>query len=94
MQLGLSGYDEKPRFWRSSANVYYKIHLFFEEFFLLALETYAKKMNQPSIVLGGGGGAGRRASPAGSKPIIHVSSVRVVINYDALSEQSLERRCE
>ena len=55
MQLGLSGYDEKPRFWRSSANVYYKIHLFFEEFFLLALETYAKKMNQPSIVLGGGG---------------------------------------
>ena len=32
----------------------YKIHFFFGEKILVALDTYAKKMNPPSIVWGGG----------------------------------------
>ena len=48
MQLGLSGYDEKPRFWRSSANVYYKIHFFFEEFFFIGTRDICKK-NKPTL---------------------------------------------
>ena len=54
LKLGLSGYDVKPRFVRSNANISYKIHFFFGEKILVALDTYAKKMNPPSIVLGGG----------------------------------------
>ena len=38
---------------RSNANISYKIHFFFGEKILVALDTYAKKMNPPSIVLGG-----------------------------------------
>ena len=37
-----------------SLNISYKIHFFFGEKILVALDTYAKKMNPPSIVLGGG----------------------------------------
>ena len=37
-----------------SLNISYKIHFFFGEKNLVALDTYAKKMNPPSIVLGGG----------------------------------------
>ena len=57
LQLGLSGYDLKPRFCalNSNANISYKIHFFFVENFLVTLDTYAKKVNPFSIVLGGGG---------------------------------------
>ena len=54
LKLGFSGYDVKPRFVRSNANISYKIHFFFGEKILVTLDTYAKKMNPPSIVLGGG----------------------------------------
>ena len=54
LKLGLSGYDVKLRlFVRSNANISYKIHFFFEEKNLVALDTYAKKKNPPSIVLEG-----------------------------------------
>ena len=56
LKLGLSGYDVNHGFVRSNANISYKIHFFFGEKILVALDTYAKKMNPPSIVLGGGGG--------------------------------------
>ena len=53
LKLGLSGYDVKPRFARYNANISYKIHFFFGEKILVALDTYAKKINPPSVVLGG-----------------------------------------
>ena len=51
-EIGLSGYDVKPRF---GANISYKIPFFFEEKILVTLDTHTKKMNPPSIILGGGG---------------------------------------
>ena len=56
LKLGLSGYDVKPRFVRSNANISYKIHFFFGEKILVALDTYAKK-NKPTLDRFGGGGA-------------------------------------
>ena len=38
-----------------SLNISYKIHFFFGEKNLVTLDTYVKKINPPSIVLGGGG---------------------------------------
>ena len=51
LKLGLSGYDVNHGFVRSNANISYKIHFFFGEKILVALDTHAKKMNPPSIVL-------------------------------------------
>ena len=45
---------QKHVFCALSLNISYKIHLFFGENFLVALDTYVKKINPPSIVLGGG----------------------------------------
>ena len=53
---------QKHVFCAVSLNISYKIHFFFGENFLVALDTYAKKMNPLSIVLGGG----CMVSPAGS----------------------------
>ena len=53
---------QKHVFCDLSLNIYYKIHFFFGEKILVALDTYAKKMSPPSIVLGGG----CIVSPAGS----------------------------
>ena len=44
---------QKHVFCASSLNISYKIHFFFGEKFLVALDTYAKKMKSPSIVLHG-----------------------------------------
>ena len=58
--MGLGDYDVKPRFVCSNANISYKIHFFFEEKNLMALDTYAKK-NKPTLdryfFFGGGEGA-------------------------------------
>ena len=43
LKLGLSGYEIKPRFVRSNANISYDIHYFFGEKSLVTLDTYAKK---------------------------------------------------
>ena len=53
VEIGLGGYDVKPRFWRSNVNIANNIHFFFGEKNLVALDTYAKKMNPSSIVWGG-----------------------------------------
>ena len=45
---------QKHVFCALSLNISYKIRFFFGEKILVALDTYAKKMNPPSIVLGGG----------------------------------------
>ena len=45
---------QKHVFCALSLNISYKIHFFFGEKILVTLDTYAKKMNPPSIVLGGG----------------------------------------
>ena len=45
---------QKHVFCALSLNISYKIHFFFWEKNLVALDTYAKKMNPPSNVLGGG----------------------------------------
>ena len=45
---------QKHVFCALSLNISYKIYFFFGEKILVALDTYAKKMNPPSIVLGGG----------------------------------------
>ena len=59
LKLGLSGYDVKPRFiMRSSANISYKIQVFFGEKMLVALDTDAKK-NEPTLDRFGGGGGAR-----------------------------------
>ena len=46
---------QKHVFCALSLNISYKIHFFFGEKFLVALDTYAKQMNPLSIVLWGGG---------------------------------------
>ena len=64
--FGLSEYAEKPRFWvfcgffknplaLSNLNNSEIFRLSFEDIFLGTLDTYTKKMNPPSAVLGGGG---------------------------------------
>ena len=53
---------QKHVFYALSLNISYKIHFFFGENFLVALDTYTKKMSPPSIVWGGG----CMVSPAGS----------------------------
>ena len=53
LKLGLSGCDVKPLLVRPNANISYKIHFFLEKI-LVALETHTRKMNLPSIILGGG----------------------------------------
>ena len=45
---------QKHVFCALSLNISYKIHFFFGEKILVALDTYAKKMNLPSIVFLGG----------------------------------------
>ena len=45
---------QKHVFCAISLNISYKIHFFFGENILVALDTYAKKMNPPLIVFGGG----------------------------------------
>ena len=47
---------QKHVFCALSLNISYKIHFFFGEKFLVALDTYAKK-NEPTLDRFGGGGA-------------------------------------
>ena len=54
LKLGLSGYDEKPRFGAFQCEYLLQNPLFFEEKILVTLDTHTKKMNPPSIILGGG----------------------------------------
>ena len=54
LKLGLSGYDVKPRFGAFQCE-YLLQNPFFLEKILVALDTHTKKMNPPSIILGGGG---------------------------------------
>ena len=63
LKLGLSGYDVKPRFGAFQCEYLLQNPLFFEEKILVRLDTHTKKMNPPSIILGGGGCTVR---PAGS----------------------------
>ena len=62
LKLGLSGYDVKPCFVGSNANISYKIHFFFGEKILVTLDTYANK-NEPTFdrFWGGGGSSVRSA---------------------------------
>ena len=55
LKLGLSGYDVKPRFGAFQCKYLLQNPLFFEEKILVTLDTHTKKMNPPSIILGGGG---------------------------------------
>ena len=55
LKLGLSGYDVKPRFSAFRCEYLLQNPLFLKENFLVALDTHVKKMNPPSIILGGGG---------------------------------------
>ena len=54
LKLGLSGYDVKPRFGAFRWEYLLQNPLFFEEKILVTLDTHTKKMNPPSIILGGG----------------------------------------
>ena len=54
LKLGLSGYDVKPRFGAFQYKYLLQNPLFFEEKILVTLDTHTKKMNPPSIILGGG----------------------------------------
>ena len=54
LKLGLSGYDVKPRFGAFQCQYRLQNPLFFEEKILVTLDTHTKKMNPPSIILGGG----------------------------------------
>ena len=54
LKLGLSGYDVKPRFGAFQCEYLLQNQLFLGKFFLVALDTDAKKMNPPPIILGGG----------------------------------------
>ena len=54
LKLGLSGYDVKPRFGAFQCEYLLQNPLFFEEKILMTLDTHTKKMNPPSIILGGG----------------------------------------
>ena len=53
LKLGLSGYDVKPRFGAFQCQYLLQNPLFFEEKILVTLDTHTKKMNSPSIILGG-----------------------------------------
>ena len=59
LKLGLSGYDVKPRFGAFRCEYLLQNPLFFEEKILVRLDTHTKKMNPPSIILGGGGVHGK-----------------------------------
>ena len=50
----LSGYDVKPRFGAFQCEYLLQNPLFFEKKILVTLDTHTKKMNPPSIILGGG----------------------------------------
>ena len=54
MKLGLSGYDVKPRFGAFRCEYLLQNPLFLEEKILVTLDTHTKKINPPSIILGGG----------------------------------------
>ena len=54
LKLGLSGYDVKPRFGVFKCEYRLQNPLFFEEKILVTLDTHTKRMNPPSIILGGG----------------------------------------
>ena len=54
LKLSLSGYDVKPRFGAFQCEYLLQNPLFFEEKILVTLDTHTKKMNPPSIILGGG----------------------------------------
>ena len=54
LKLGLSGYDVKPRFGVFQCEYLLKNQLFLGKI-LVTLDTHTKKMNPPSIILGGGG---------------------------------------
>ena len=54
-KFGLSEYAQKPRFGSFNLNNSERYRLSFEDIFLGTLDTYTKKMNPPSTVLGGGG---------------------------------------
>ena len=53
LKSSFSKNTQKHVFCALSLNISYKIHFFFGEKILVALDTYAKKMNPPSIVFGG-----------------------------------------
>ena len=72
LKLGLSEYAEKPRFGSFNLNNSEKQRLFFEDIFLGTLDTYAKKINPPSAVLGGGG---CKVRSAGSWPIMIINLI-------------------
>ena len=56
LKLGLSGYDVKPRFGAFRCEYLLQNPLFFlGKNFGDTRHPYEKKMNQPSIILGGGG---------------------------------------
>ena len=55
IKLGLSEYAEKHVFGSINLNISEILRLSFEDIFLETLDTYRKKMNPPSAVLGGGG---------------------------------------
>ena len=59
LKLGLSGYDVKPRFGAFQCEYLLQNPLFFEEKILVTLDTHTKKINPPSIILGGGGVHGK-----------------------------------
>ena len=48
------GFDVKPRFGEFQCEYLLQNPLFFEEKILVTLDTHTKKMNPPSIILGGG----------------------------------------
>ena len=54
LKLGLSDYDVKPRFGVFKCEYRLQNPLFFEEKILVTLDTHTKRMNPPSIILGGG----------------------------------------
>ena len=54
LKLGLSGYDVKPRFGAIQCEYLLQNPHFFYEKILVTLDTNTKKMNPPSIILGGG----------------------------------------
>ena len=57
VEIGLAWLWRKTTFFvRSNANISYKLHFFFGEKILVTLDTYAEKINPPSIVFGVGGG--------------------------------------
>ena len=57
LKLGLSGYDVKPRFGAFQCEYLLRNPLFFggKNFGDTRVDTHTKKMNPPSIILGGGG---------------------------------------